>query len=73
MASPTRDAAHGEHACEQIQVNSNGVVCGGGIKVHVGIDAFGGYFLGHDLLYAAAHLEQIQIARISGDLLGERF
>ena len=32
MASPTRDTAHGKHACKQIQVNADGVICGGNEK-----------------------------------------
>ena len=73
VSSPTRNAAHGKHASEQIQINADGVIGGRGIEIDIWVNTLGGDYFFHDLFDASTHFKQIQIASVGGDLLGECF
>src|SRR6185369_18015492 len=71
VAGPAADAGEGEHGGEEVELETDGVVRGGGVEVDVGVDALGADLAGHDLLDLGGHLVELEVAGVGGDLLAE--
>ena len=73
VPAPAGDSAHGEHGCEEVELEADAVVCGCAVEIDVGVDSFCGDGCFHDLLDAVAFGVEVLIAGVFCELFCECF
>ena len=71
MTAPTRHPAHGEHAGEEVGLDAEAVIGRRAVEIDIRKDALAGLRIENDALDLLAHLKELEVASVGGDLLGE--